>query len=200
MGEVTPVKLSEPHLQPLAKHPERTQLLAGLAMVVGFLGFIGFGIAYWVGNDTQWQAATFGVGLLGLGAGVIAWGKYLMAQGPFVEDRHDFHSTEDERKAMTSAIVERGGMEVKRRKVLGGLFLLGSSVMGVVLLFPLIRSLGPKPGRVLFETNWRKNSPLITVDGRQVHVDDLVTGGVLTVFPKGFAGSSPDQTILIRLD
>jgi ubiquinol-cytochrome c reductase iron-sulfur subunit len=197
---VTPVKLSEPHLQPLAKHPERVQLLAGLAMVVGFLGFIGFGIAYWVGNNSQWQAATFGVGLLGLGAGVIAWGKYLMAQGPFVEDRHDFHSTEDERKAMTSAIIERGGMEVKRRKVLGGLFVLGSSVMAVVLLFPLIRSLGPKPGQVLFETNWRKNSPLITVDGRQVHVDDLVTGGVLTVFPKGFAGSSPDQTILIRLD
>jgi ubiquinol-cytochrome c reductase iron-sulfur subunit len=197
---VTPVKLSEPHLQPLAKHPERVQALAALSMVVGFLGFIGFGIAYWVGNNTQWQAATFGVGLLGLGAGVIAWGKYLMAQGPFVEDRHDHHSSDEERKAMASAIVERGGMEVKRRKVLGGLFALGSAVMGLVLLFPLIRSLGPKPGRVLFETNWTKGARLVTVDGRQVTVDDLVTGGVLTVFPQGFAGESPDQTILIRLN
>ncbi len=197
---VTPVKLSEPHLQPMAKHPERVQLLAALSMVVGFVGFIGFGIAYWVGNNSQWLAATFGVGLLGLGAGVIAWGKYLMAQGPFVEERHDFHSTDEERKAMASAIVERGGMEVKRRKVLFGLFGLGSAVMGLVLTFPLIRSLGPKPGRELFQTNWKKNSPLVTVDGRRVHVNDLVTGGVLTVFPRGFAGSSPDQTILIRLD
>ena len=39
----------------------------------------------------------------------------------------------------------------------------------------------------------------MTVDGREVTVDDLEVGGVLTVFPKGFIGSSPDQVILIRL-
>ena len=61
-------------------------------------------------------------------------------KGPFVEERHAFHSTEDERQAMTAAITERGGMVVKRRKVLGGLFLLGSTAMGIVLLFPLLRS------------------------------------------------------------
>jgi ubiquinol-cytochrome c reductase iron-sulfur subunit len=196
---VTPVSLSDPHLQPLAKHPERVQVLASLAMVVGTLGFVGFAIAYWVGNQSQWLAATFGVGLLGLGAGVIAWGKYLMAQGPFVEERHDFHSTDEERSALAAAITERGGLEVKRRKVLGGLFALGSGIMAVVLLFPLVRSLGPKPGRTLFETNWRKGSKLVAVDGREVTVDDLVVGGVLTVFPEGYIGSSPDQTILIRL-
>ena len=31
-------------------------------MLVGFLGFIGFGVAYWVDASTQWQAVTFGVG------------------------------------------------------------------------------------------------------------------------------------------
>jgi ubiquinol-cytochrome c reductase iron-sulfur subunit len=196
---VTPVALSEPHLQPLAKHPERVQILAGLAMFVGTLGFLGFGIVYWVSDQTQWEAATFGFGMLLLGAGVIAWGKYLMAQGPFVEERHDFHSTEAERAAMTVAITERGGLEIQRRKVLGGLFVLGSTVMGIVLLFPLIRSLGPKPGNVLFETNWRKGSQLVALDGRVITVDDLDVGGVLTVFPQGFVGSSPDQTILIRL-
>jgi ubiquinol-cytochrome c reductase iron-sulfur subunit len=196
---MTPVSLSDPHLQPFAKHPERVQLLAALSMVIGFLGFIGFGIVYWVSDQTQWEAATLGVGMAGLGAGAIAWGKYLMAQGPFVEERHDFHSTEEERSAMSAAIVERGGMVVKRRKVLGGLFALGSSVMGIVLLFPLIRSLGPKPGNALFVTNWKKNSQLVTVDGRAVLASDLVVGGVLTVFPKGFEGSSPDQVILIRL-
>jgi ubiquinol-cytochrome c reductase iron-sulfur subunit len=197
---VTKVKLSDPHLQPMAKHPERVQALASLSIVIGTLGFLGFGIVYWVSDQTQWEALTFGIGMVGLGAGVIAWGKYLMAQGPFVEERHDFHSTEAERAAMTVAITERGGMEIKRRKVLGGLFGLGATVMGIVLLFPLIRSLGPKPGNVLFETNWKKGSYLTALDGRKITVSDLDIGGVLTVFPEGFAGSSPDQTILIRLE
>jgi ubiquinol-cytochrome c reductase iron-sulfur subunit len=196
---LTPVSLDDPHLQPYARHPERVQVLAALSMVLGFLGFIGFAVTYWISDQTQWEAATLGVGMAGLGAGAIAWGKYLMAQGPFVEERHDFHSTEEERSAMSAAIIERGGMVVKRRKVLGGLLALGSTAMGIVLLFPLIRSLGPKPGEVLFETNWKRNSQLVTIDGRAVTVDDLDVGGVLTVFPKGFEGSSPDQVVLIRL-
>jgi ubiquinol-cytochrome c reductase iron-sulfur subunit len=198
-GPLPPAALDDPHLQPYAKHPEGTQAIAAVALIIGFLGFIGFGITYWVSDNTQWEAVTLGVGMLGLGFGVITWGKYLMPQGPFVEERHAFHSTEDERAAMTAAITERGGMVVKRRKLLGGLFLLGSTAMGVVLVFPLLRSLGPKPGRTLFLTNWKKNSQLVTVDGRRVTADDLDVGGVLTVFPKGYEGSSPDQVILIRL-
>ncbi|MHB1712179.1 MAG: hypothetical protein ACYCV7_12365, partial [Acidimicrobiales bacterium] len=190
---LAPVSVEDPHLQPFAKHPERTQAYAAAAMFIGVLGFIGFGITYWVSDQTQWQAATLGGGLLFLGAGVIAWGKYLMAQGPFVEERHPFSSTEAERDAMSAAIIERGGMVVKRRKVLGGLFALGSGTLGVVLAFPLIRSLGPRPARALFVTNWKKNSSVVTIDGRAVSAGDLDVGGVLTVFPKGSEGSSPDQ-------
>jgi ubiquinol-cytochrome c reductase iron-sulfur subunit len=198
-GPLPPAALDDPHLQPYAKHPERAQAVAAVAMVIGFLGFIAFGVAYWVAASTQWEAVTLGVGLLALGFGVTACGKYLMPQGPFVEERHEFHSTEAERDAMTAAITERGGMVVKRRKVLGGLFALGSTAMGIVLLFPLLRSLGPKPGTTLFETNWKKGSKLVAVDGREITVDDLEVGGVLTVFPKGSEGVSPDQVILIRL-
>ncbi len=198
-GPLPPAALDDPHLQPYATRPERAQMVAALAMFVGFVGFIGFGVAYWQAANTQWEAITLGIGLFGLGFGVTAWGKYLMPQGPFVEERHEFHSTEAERDAMTAAITERGGMVVQRRKLLGGLFALGSTAMGVVLLFPLLRSLGPKPGRTLFETNWKKGSQLVTIDGREVFADDLEVGGVLTVFPKGYEGSSPNQVILIRL-
>ena len=208
-GPLPPAALDDPHLQPYAKRPEAAQAVAAVALVIGFLGFIGFGVAYWVAANTQWEAVTLGVGLLSLGFGVTAWGKYLMPQGPFVEERHEFHSTDEEREAMTAAITQRGGMVVKRRKLLGSLFALGSTAMGVVLLFPLLRSLGPKPAKSedhlgatadsLFTTNWRKGSQLVTVDGREVTVGDLDVGGVLTVFPRGFAGSSPDQVILIRL-
>ncbi len=167
-------------------------------MFVGFLGFLGFGIVFWVGDSPQWEAVTLGVGLVATGFGVTAWGKYLMPQGPFVEERHAFHSTEAERAAMTAAITERGGMVLKRRGLLGGLFALASATMGVVLIFPL-RSLGPKPGLTLFKTNWKKGSHLVTINGRKVTVNDLEVGGVLTVFPEGFEGESPDQVILIRL-
>ena len=197
-GPLPPAALDDPHLQPYAKNPDRAQAVAALAMLVGVLGFMGFGVAYWVGDNSQWEAITLGVGLLGLGFGVTAWGKYLMPQGPFVEERHEFHSTEAERAALTAAVTERGAVVLKRRGLLGGLFALGSATMGIVLLFPL-RSLGPKPGRDLFQSNWKKGSPVVAVDGRAITVDDLAVGGVLTVFPKGFEGSSPDQVVLIRL-
>ena len=198
-GPLPPAALDDPHLQPYAAHPERAQSVSAICMVLGFIGFVGFGVVYWVGDNTQWEAATLGFGMLFLGFGVITWGKYLMPQGPFVEERHEFHSTDAERTAFSAAITERGGMVVKRRKMLGGLFAAGSGVLGVVLLFPLLRSLGPKPGHTLFETNWKKGAKLVAIDGRQITVDDLEVGGVLTVFPRGYTGSSPDQVILIRL-
>jgi ubiquinol-cytochrome c reductase iron-sulfur subunit len=198
-GPLPPAALDDPHLQPYAAHPERAQTVAAVCMVLGFIGFVGFGVVYWVGDNTQWEAATLGFGMLFLGFGVITWGKYLMPQGPFVEERHEFHSTDAERTAFAAAITERGGMVVKRRKMLGGLFAAGSGVLGIVLLFPLLRSLGPKPGHTLFETNWKKGAKLVAIDGRQITVDDLEVGGVLTVFPRGYTGSSPDQVILIRL-
>jgi len=140
---------------------------------------------------------------------VIAWGKYLMPQGPFVEERHDFHSTDDERKAFNAAITGRGGLEVKRRGLLLGIFAVTGGIMTLALLVPGVRSLGPKPAKSedtegntefsLYTTNWKKGAKLVTVGGRPVQVDDLEVGGVLTVFPQGYEGSSPDQVILIRL-
>ena len=124
-----------------------------------------------------------------------------MPQGPFVEERHDFHSTEAERDAMTAAVVERGGMVVKRREMLGGLFAAGvGGSWASSSLFPLLRSLGPsRATHRCSRPTGRRARMLVTVDGRQVTVDDLEVGGVLTVFPEGFEGSSPDQVILIRL-
>ena len=204
-----PARLDDPHLQPAAKNPQRMQNLAILAMVVGMLGFIAFIWVYWINASEEWEAAMLTVGMLGLGIGTIAWGKYLMPQGPFVEERHEFHSSEPERAAFNAAITGRGGVEVKRRGLLLGVFAVGGGIMTLALLVPGVRSLGPKPAKSentegptedsLFTTNWKKGAQLVTVDGRQVLVDDLEVGGVLTVFPRGFEGSSPDQVILLRL-
>ena len=50
---------------------------------------------------------------------------------------------------MAAALVERSAVVVKRRKLLGGLFAVGSGIFGIVALFPLLRSLGPLPGTSL---------------------------------------------------
>ena len=119
-GSLPPAALDDPHLLPATKNPERMEALAAAAIVVGMLGFIAFIWAYWVNANTQWQAATLAVGMLGLGVGTIAWGKYLMPQGPFVEERHDFRSSDAERELFNAAITGRGGLEVKRRGLLLG--------------------------------------------------------------------------------
>ena len=56
---------------------------------------------------------------------------------------------------MSAALVERTAVVVKRRKMLGGLLAVGGGIFGIVLAFPLLRSLGPLPGDVFEVSDWR---------------------------------------------
>jgi ubiquinol-cytochrome c reductase iron-sulfur subunit len=126
-----------------------------------------------------------------------------MAQGPFVEERHRLRSSDAERDAMAAAVIQRGGVVVKRRGLLTGLLVGGLGVFGIVALFPLVRSLGPVPKDDLSKTNWRRGSYLVDSAGRRVHRNDIAPGGILTVFPQGHQddeqAQAVDQTVLIRL-
>jgi len=204
----TPVAISglsvdDPHLQPAARRPELVERVITILFVVGIILCVGFGVAY-VQNWAPWTlGATMGGCLSFLGIGLIAWGKYLMPRGPFVEERHSLASSEEERTAFAAAVVERGGAVVKRRKVLGGLLGTGLGVFGVVAAFPLVRSLGPMPKGTLFHTDWAKGTYLVDITGRRVNVSDLAIGSIVTVFPEGMQdtdnGQAVDQTVLIRL-
>jgi ubiquinol-cytochrome c reductase iron-sulfur subunit len=204
--------LSDPHLGDAAKHPARIERLIIVVFVLA-IGFIAlFGVAY-VQNWSPWVlGGTLGIGLFLLGFGLTAWGKYLMPQGPFVEERHTLASSPEERDEMAAALVERSAVVVKRRKILGGLFAIGAGIFGIVALFPLIRSLGPLPGTSLDVSDWRRNTLLVDANGRPVRRDSLVVGGIMTVYPQHTvllnqgpqpyitdSGQSVDQTVLIRL-
>jgi ubiquinol-cytochrome c reductase iron-sulfur subunit len=189
----------DPHMRPYARNVRRAELVVGLCLLVGLAGFAAFGGVYWVGGETQLEGVFLGVGLFGFGFGLSAWGKYLLPQGPFAEERHAFASTEPEIEAMSAAVTQRGKMVFRRRGVLGMLLGASAAVMGVVLGFPLLRSLGPQPKKSLFDTNWRSGSRLVDITGRPLHVTDLEVGGDITVFPEGSVGSSVDQAMLIRL-
>jgi ubiquinol-cytochrome c reductase iron-sulfur subunit len=189
----------DPHLRPFAKDPRRAEAIVGLFLLVGLAGFAAYGGLYWVGGQTQWEGVFLGIGLFSFGFGLSAWGKYLLPQGPFVEERHAFASTEPEVEAMAGAITDRGKMVFRRRGFLGTILGAGAGVMGVVITFPLIRSLGPQPKKTFDYTDWKTDSYVVDLNGRRVHHADLEAGGALTVFPEGFEGASVDQTMLIRV-
>jgi ubiquinol-cytochrome c reductase iron-sulfur subunit len=195
--------LSDPHLGDAAKNPSRAEALIALILLVGIVLTAGFGVAYWQ-NWNPWAIGfTMGGGLFMLGFGLTAWGKYLMPQGPFVEERHVLASSDEERSSMAAALVERSTVVIKRRKLLGGLFAVGSGIFGIVALFPLLRSMGPVPGNSLEVTDWRKGTLLVDSNGRSVNKGTLVVGGIMTVYPKGKQntdyGQAIDQTVLIRV-
>ncbi|HLX88501.1 MAG TPA: Rieske 2Fe-2S domain-containing protein [Acidimicrobiales bacterium] len=195
----TPVaNFDDEHLRPYAKDPGRAEMVVALSLFVGLLGFAAYGALYWVGGQTQLEGVFLGVGLFAFGFGMSAWGKYLLPQGPFSEERHTFASPEPEVRAISAAVTERGKMMFRRRGFLGVLLAAGGAVMSAVIAFPLIRSLGPQPKKSLITTNWKRGSRLVDITGRPILADDLEVGGAMTVFPEGFVGSSVDQTMLIR--
>ncbi len=200
---ITGLAADDPHLQPAARRPELVEQVIAVLFVIGIILCLGFGVAYWQ-NWAPWTlGATMGGGLSFLGIGLIAWGKYLMPRGPFVEERHTLANTEEDRNAFAAAIVERGGSVIKRRKLLGGLLGTGVGIFTVVGAFPLFRSLGPMPKGTLFHTDWKKGTYLVDITGRRVNVSDLAIGSIVTVFPEGKQntdnGQAVDQTVLIRL-
>jgi ubiquinol-cytochrome c reductase iron-sulfur subunit len=211
-GHRTPVPMpiaryDDPHLGDAARHPERSERIIALILLVGIAGVAGFGAAYVEAAPPIWLAVTLGVGLFALGFGMTAWGKYLMPKGPFVEERHELASSEADRESMAAALVERSGVVVKRRRLLGGLLGGGLGIFGIVALFPLLRSLAPKlPGNELEVTDWGKTTRLVDINGKPVHRTELAVGGVMSVYPEGaLQGTTEDtkvavdQVVLIRV-
>jgi ubiquinol-cytochrome c reductase iron-sulfur subunit len=197
--DVFPVaSFDDPHMQPVARNPRRAEAIVGIFLILGVLGFAAYGGVYWVGGQTQLEGIFLGIGLFCFGFGLSAWGKYLFPRGPFVEDRHPHASSDDEVDAMTAAVSGRGKQMFRRRGFLGGILGAGAAVMGVVLAFPLLRSLGPVPEDSLDTTHWRQGSQLVDLNGRPIRVDTLEVGGAITVFPQGYEGDAMDQTMLIR--
>ena len=191
------------HLEPAARNPQLVERVIAVNFVLGAALFGCFGWAFWI-NAQPWKlGATLGGGMLFVGVGLVAWGKYLMPRGPFVEERHVLANSVADRDAFAAAIVERGGDVIKRRKLLGGLLGGGLGIFGVVAMFPLLRSLGPLPKSTLDHTDWTKGSFVVDQTGRRVSVGDLAIGSIVTVFPEGTQdtdrGQAVDQTVLIRI-
>ncbi|MGD0286809.1 MAG: Rieske 2Fe-2S domain-containing protein [Acidimicrobiales bacterium] len=197
---VISVRADAPQFQIAAKNPRRAELVASSGFVLAAASFAGFGAAYWQNYSNFWLAVTFSVGFAGLGYGMVVWGKYLMPRGPFSESRHSLVPTSAQREVFVQDFASRGKVAVERRGFLVKTLGLASGILGVVLAFPLLRSLGPLPGKTLRQTAWRRGSYLVDITGRKIKTGDLEVGGFTTVFPETDIGGAYSQTMLIRVD
>jgi ubiquinol-cytochrome c reductase iron-sulfur subunit len=150
---------------------------------------------YALGGDTQLQGILLAVCLGSLGAGIVWWAQELMSNEEREEERHPLGTGPEGSAAVAEALTDEAGFS--RRRMLQGGLLAAFGGLGAALAIPVL-SLGPAPGRTLFETPWKKGSRLVGFDGQPVHAGTIPVDGVLTVFPEGSPGSADGQTLLIH--
>jgi ubiquinol-cytochrome c reductase iron-sulfur subunit len=192
-------------------------LLTGLAATAFLVIYTWGPWEYELGSNpsklyTPLLGLTLGVALLGIGFGILTWGKKLLPREVAIQDRHDGPSTTEDRKITGETMVyiaEELGL--KRRKALGFAALLGLAPVGAVAAAPLIGGLikDPVEDRILFRTGWDPagnggNRVRVTrEDGSPIRPEDVSVGGQMTVFP-GIPGGATNEhadspTLLIHL-
>lgn len=194
--------MSTKHAPQHTKHGASRRMPTGAAIAAGFglsaVASLGLTVTYWLGGQPQVEGALLGLALGGLAAGIISWAKAFLPGGNFVEGRERHTAPQLEQDALALEL-EEGAELIGRRRVIVRIFGAAIGALGLAAIFP-IRSLGPRPGRSLLETAWRKGRRAVTEEGRLVRASDLALGGVLTVYPEGAAGAADSQTLLLRMD
>ena len=168
----------------------RAERWAATGFVVTAVGAVALAVVYWRGGQPQVEGVLLAVAFAGLGFGFVTWANRLLPQGPFTEPRPPLGHPEED--------VDFEGELIGRRRLLVRTLTIAVGALGVAALFP-IRSLGPRPGRLLLQTPWRGGARLVGDDGRLVRADDVPVDGLVTVFPEGHPGSADGQAVLMRV-
>jgi ubiquinol-cytochrome c reductase iron-sulfur subunit len=174
---------------------QRAERIVLVSFGFSFLAGIALLGLYVAGGQTQIEGLLLTACLGGLGVGIVIWGQELMPTRIHIEERHSL-ARPDEVERLTELTLEETGFS--RRKLLIRALLGAFAGLGAALAIPVF-SLGPAPGRELFETSWRGGRRL-SVDGGSLRREDLPLDGVLTVFPDGDTSDPNAATLLIRVD
>ena len=175
----------------------RVERAIAIAFMVAALAGVALLGVYLSGGQTQLEAVLLAVCLGGIGGGITAWSHWLLPGAEHVEERHTLASPQD-RGSATGGLAPADSSPIGRRTFLIRALAAAFAGLGAALAVPIL-SLGPAPGRTLFETPWKAGSRVVGLDGIPVNIDDLPVGGVLTVFPEGAVGSADGQVLLIRV-
>jgi ubiquinol-cytochrome c reductase iron-sulfur subunit len=141
---------------------------------------------------------SLGVALLGVGFGILTWGKKLLPREVAIQDRHDTPSSAEDRKITGSTLqYMTDELGIKRRPLLGVSLLAGLAPVGAVAVAPLVGGLisDPHKDNQMFTTGWapvREDGATRLVrlaheDGSPIRPEDVSVGGQITVFPSIFS-------------
>jgi len=172
--------------------------IALLWSVTGISG-IALMVIYWTGGQAQLEGLFLALATGCLGTGLVIWARFLLPGQEITDSRGHHTSGPEERAAVveslsrgTDAVLTRRGFLVKKVLLpVGGIF-------GVALIWPLA-SLGVRPARALYHTDWYPGALVVDQDGRPVSVSDIMVDGLLTVFPEGHTDSANAPAVLINI-
>jgi ubiquinol-cytochrome c reductase iron-sulfur subunit len=211
------------------KAEKRAERGVALAFTISALAGVGFIVAFLAipyhwhlpGTPQTFRFYTPALGglaaimLLFMGIGLVLWAKWLMPEEEVVQDRHDEPSTEQD-KLLTQATLSVGLDDTglpRRSMILRTLGLAGGAIATVPLV-AMVGAMIKKPGSQLHHTFYRPNPlfpngvPIVDANWRRVSPDDMLPGGIATVFPgirqddsDGYNGvtSASSPTLIIRL-
>jgi ubiquinol-cytochrome c reductase iron-sulfur subunit len=163
-------------------------MIAALAVIGFVVAFVLINPRAHLGRDINYAiGGAFSLSLLGLGTGLVLWAKKILPHDKAVQERHEFHSPEEE-ELEAEEIFFKGVQEMQ----LGSRKLLRRTLLGAAALLPIpavfmLRDLGPLPGTRLRHTGWKAGLKLVDVETRlPIKLGDLEVGGIVTVMPEGF--------------
>ncbi|GAB3150349.1 ubiquinol-cytochrome c reductase iron-sulfur subunit [Micromonospora sonneratiae] len=194
-------------------------LLTGLAATAFLVVYIWWPWEYQPGSGqdkwfTPLLGISLGVALLGIGFGVLTWGKKLLPKEVAIQDRHDGGSSPEDRKITAGTLgYIADELGVRRRPLLGVSLLAGLAPVGAVAAAPLVGGLIKQPHEKnqMFTTGWapvddhgsQKLIRLTREDGSPIRPEEVSAGGQMTVFPgipHGASNKHADSpTLLIHL-
>ncbi|MFL5680456.1 MAG: Rieske 2Fe-2S domain-containing protein [Chloroflexota bacterium] len=174
----------------------RAELLVLAAFGVSMLAGLSLLVLYVLGGQTQLEGILLMVCLGGIGVGIVLWGQRLMPARVHIEERHPIGTDLSRIADLEEALTEEAGFSRRKLLIAGLLGAFGG--LASALALPVF-SLGPAPGRSLFETAWKSGAKLAIAGGQPLKPDDLPVGGVLTVFPNGDDSDPNAATLLIRV-
>ena len=160
------------------------RVIAALFGVSAIAGVVLLGV-YLAGGQTQIEGVLLATTLGGIGVGIIAWSRWLLPGTLKTEDRHP-SATHANAEAEQEIIAEEA--MITRRSLL--VRALGAALAGLAaaLAIPVL-SLGPAPGRSLFETPWKRGGlRLVGLDGQPIQAANLPLGGRRDRVPGGLCG------------
>ena len=146
---------------------------------------------------------TLGIALLGIGFGILIWGKKLLPKEVSIQARHDEPASEEERRLTGNTLLYMvDELGIRRRPLLGVSLLAGLAPVGAVAAAPLVGGLIQQPHKnnQMFTTGWKPitengTTRLVRLthhDGTPVRPEDVSPGGQITVFP-GIPGGATNK-------